>query len=186
MLFAGSRQNGQQKLLALVDTGNSAMYLPEGIYDNFKEAVRTRTTLPTWSKSHVDPLSHAPPLTLLPFPPQVRTALRAFPSLIDRERSIFTGYAMYIAPEVLARMPTLALVMDNGLVFNLPPDVYTTEFRVRTPLPLPFSCRLRRPAHTSVRAPLFLLLITPPLTPSLLLLASTRRRTSPCPFARSR
>lgn len=116
----------------------------------------------------------------------MRTALRAFPSLIDRERSIFTGYAMYIAPEVLARMPTLALVMDNGLVFNLPPDVYTTEFRVRLPTtPLSHRYPSATPSSDRHTQSLSLLPLTLPLTPSLFL-ASPRRRTSPCPCARSR
>jgi hypothetical protein len=154
---------------------------------------------PICSKPHVGP--SLPPLTPLPSffpcPPQVRTALRAFPSLIDRERSIFTGYAMYIAPEVLARMPTLALVMDNGLVFNLPPDVYTTEFRVRLPTtprsPLPFFSRHTHSYPSAISSSdrhtqlLFLLPLTPPLTLSLLLFHfPPRRRTSPCPSARSR
>ena len=48
-------------MVALIDTGNSAMYLPEQIFDNFKEHLRT---------------------LLSPLP---------FPTLFDRQRSIFNG-----------------------------------------------------------------------------------------------
>lgn len=87
-------------MVALVDTGNSAMYLPEQIFDNFKETLRT---------------------ILSPLP---------FPTLFDRQRSIFNGYAMYISPELLARMPALTVVLDGNVTVTIPSDQYTQEFRV--------------------------------------------------------
>ncbi|GAB5034025.1 aspartyl protease [Nannochloropsis oceanica] len=87
-------------MTALVDTGNSAMYLPEQIFDNFKEQLQK---------------------ILSPLP---------FPTLFDRQRSIFNGYAMYIAPELLAQMPPLVVMLDGGVNITIPSDQYTQEFRV--------------------------------------------------------
>lgn len=46
------------------------------------------------------------------------------------QRSIFNGYAMYISPELLARMPALTVVLENDVSITIPADQYTQVWRL--------------------------------------------------------
>ena len=56
---------------------------------------------------------------------QHQTTNNKTPPKNQPQRSIFNGYAMYIAPELLARMPTLTIVLDNNVTIAIPSDQYT-------------------------------------------------------------
>jgi len=96
----------RDKVVALVDTGNSALFLPSDMYDNFKGVLQKN--------------------------------LRTAPHLFERERSIFNGYAMYMPGDVISRLPTLTLTLDNGHKLSLTPSDYLMEFK---PADLPVTLR---------------------------------------------
>lgn len=96
-------ENG--KVSAVVDTGNSALYMPEPIFNNFRSGLLT--------------------------------ALSKWPELSDKDKNLFTGYAVYIPPEILSELPPLALTLEGGAVLSMPAEQYTVEFRIpEAPVPI--------------------------------------------------
>lgn len=87
----------REKNVALVDTGNSALFLPSEMFDNFRNVLQR--------------------------------SLRSAPHLFERERSIFNGYAMYMSQEVISRLPTMVIALDNGAKLELTPADYLMEFK---------------------------------------------------------